>query len=268
MAAKVAVVTGASSGIGRQIARFLADAGYTVFGTARRPERVSPQPGVNMLALDVLSDDSVATFADQVLSQTGAVDLLVNNAGVTLEGAVEETSLNELRYLFETNFFGVIRVSKAFLPGMRTRRSGRIVTIGSVAGFLPKPFEAAYSASKHALEAWTESLDHEVRQFNVRSILIEPGFIRTSIEQNSGSAAIHLDAYREYRNHAASIMRADIVGGDNPDAVARIVLTAASTPTPKLRYLAGKGSLWLRLQRTLLPAALFDLGLRKKFRLP
>ncbi len=242
--------------------------GYQVIGTARRPERVEPIANVTLLPLDVSDDTSVHEFAARVLADARQVDLLVNNAGVTLEGAVEETTLGEARAMFETNFFGVLRVTKEFLPHMRERRTGRVIVIGSVAGFLPKPFEAVYSASKHAIKAWTESLDHEVRQFGVRGILIEPGFIRTSIEQNSGSAQNHLDHYRAFRQRAVSIMRADIERGDSPEAVAKVVVEAAHARTPALHYLAGKGANWLRFQRSWLPASLFDRGLRSRFGLP
>lgn len=264
----IAVVTGASSGIGRQIATSLAQNGYSVFGSARRPEKVKPEPGITLLPLDVTVDASVGEFATRVFAHAGRVDLLVNNAGVTLEGAVEETTIEEARALFETNFFGVLKVTKEFLPGMRKQGSGRVLVIGSVAGFLPKPFEAVYSASKHAVKAWSESLDHEVRQFGIRCILIEPGFIRTAIEQNSGSSQSRLDPYHEFRQRAVSIMRADIEGGDIPEAVAQVVLEAAKARTPSLHYLAGKGAKWLRLQRSLLPASLFDRGLRSRFGLP
>jgi NAD(P)-dependent dehydrogenase (short-subunit alcohol dehydrogenase family) len=268
MNSKVAVVTGVSSGIGRQIAQALAQRGYRVYGSARNPERVSSIAGVNLLRLDVTSDTSVAEFAAKVLGDEGRIDLVVNNAGSTIEGSVEETAMEEVQHLFETNFFGVIRVTRSFLSTMRQQKSGRIITIGSVAGFLPKPFEAVYAASKHALEAWSESLDHEVRHFGIRSILIEPGFIKTAIEKNSASANMRIEAYRDHRAFALRVMSDDIQRGDTPESVAQVVLQAAESTSPNLRYLAGKGSLALRLQRTWLPASLFSAGLRRKFRLP
>src|SRR6058998_1295203 len=174
------LVTGTSSGIGQAIARLLAERGFNVFGTARKPA-AGRSSNVTMVALDVRSDDSVRSCVQQVLSQTGRIDVLVNNAGYTLMGAAEETSLDEAKAQLETNFFGVVRMVKAVLPRMRKAGSGKIINIGSLAGITAIPFGSFYTASKFALEGYTEALWHELRPFGIHATLIEPGFVSTPI---------------------------------------------------------------------------------------
>ena len=193
----VVIVTGASSGIGQAIAAHLHRSGWRVFGTMRRPD--PDKHGPDALKLDVTSDQSVEAAVAEVLARTGRIDALVNNAGVDMLGAVEETTVQEALNLFQTNFFGVHRLVRAVLPAMRARKAGRLVTIGSVAGFLPTPFEAFYSASKHALEGYCESLDFEVRAFGIHTVLIEPGFIRTQIRSNVTRTAASIAVYARAR---------------------------------------------------------------------
>jgi NAD(P)-dependent dehydrogenase (short-subunit alcohol dehydrogenase family) len=157
---KIVLITGASSGIGRATAELLASRGYRVFGTARDPDTVAPVRGVELLPLDVRDDASVASSVEAVLGQTGRIDVLVNNAGYSVVGAIEETSASEAQALFDTNVFGVLRMVRAVLPAMRRQGSGTIVNTSSVLGFLPAPFMGLYASSKHALEGLSESLDH------------------------------------------------------------------------------------------------------------
>jgi NAD(P)-dependent dehydrogenase (short-subunit alcohol dehydrogenase family) len=187
----VAIVTGASGGIGEATVRALHVAGYRVFGTYRRP-LATKSPGIEYLACDVTSDESVRMVVAEVLTKVGRIDLLVNNAGVGLLAGAEESSLEQAKSLFDVNLFGVIRTTKAVLPTMRRHGSGRIVNISSVMGLIPAPFMALYAASKHALEGYSESLDHEVRGSGVRVVLVEPPTPgrrsrRTSIRRTSNS---------------------------------------------------------------------------------
>ena len=185
---KIALVTGVSSGVGRATAALLSERGFRVFGTMRRPNQTNGElRNVELIALDVRENESVRSCLQRVLDQAGRIDALVNNAGYTLIGALEETSLQEAKEVFETNFFGVLQMSQAALPKMREQGYGRIVNVGSVAGFLPMPYQGIYAASKHALEGYSESLDHEVRQFGVRVSVIEPGFVRTNIARTVSS---------------------------------------------------------------------------------
>ena len=180
---KTAIVTGASSGIGRASAEALARAGFTVFGTSRRASNGSN--GVSMLTCDVTDDASVKALVSTVLSQTGRIDVLVNNAGLGLFGGAEESSINQVQALFDVNVFGTMRMTNAVLPSMRQRGEGRIINISSILGLIPAPYSAHYSAIKHALEGYSESLDHEVRAFNIRVSLIEPAYTRSVFDQNA-----------------------------------------------------------------------------------
>ena len=165
---KVILVTGASSGVGQASARLLAQAGHAVVGTSREPSRAQPLPGVDLLALDVRSDASAQSCVRGVMQRHGRIDVLVNNAGYELAGAIEETSVEEAIAQFETNFFGVHRMVQAVLPHMRERGGGQIINIASLAGIGPLPFMGLYTASKHALEGYTEVLRHELAPFGVR----------------------------------------------------------------------------------------------------
>src|SRR5436309_5484225 len=159
---KTTLITGVTSGIGREIAQLLAERGARVFGTVRNPQSANPIRGVEFVGVDVTDDASVRAAVQSIEQKAGPVQLLVNNAGYGLTGALEETTLKEARDQFETNFFGVLRVTNAVLAGMRQAGYGRIVNISSVVGFLPAPFMGMYTASKHAVEGYTETLDHEV----------------------------------------------------------------------------------------------------------
>jgi NAD(P)-dependent dehydrogenase (short-subunit alcohol dehydrogenase family) len=159
---KVVLVTGVSSGIGRATATALAAAGFRTFGTMRDATKVSQQPRrVELVPLDVRDADSIRSAVKTVLERAGRIDVLVNNAGIALIGSSEETSIEEAQQLFETNFFGVLRLTQQLLPVMRSQGSGRIINISSIVGFLPAPYMAVYAASKHAIEGYSESLDHE-----------------------------------------------------------------------------------------------------------
>ncbi len=182
----VALVTGASSGIGEAAAPALAlvEAGFDVIGTCRNTAKVDPLDGVTLLDLDVSSDASVATLVQQAIDRFGRIDVLVNNVGIGSSGATEESSLAQHQHVFDINVFVVIRVTKAVLPHMRAQGRGRVISLSSIYGFIPQPSMAAYIASKHAVEGYSESVDHEVREHGVRTLLVEPGGTSTAFEGN------------------------------------------------------------------------------------
>jgi NAD(P)-dependent dehydrogenase (short-subunit alcohol dehydrogenase family) len=264
---RVAIVTGASGGIGEATARALQAAGYRVFGTYRRPPATS-LAGVEYLACDVTSDEAVQTAVGQVLAKAGRVDLLVNNAGVGLIAGAEESSLEQAKSLFDVNLFGVFRMTKAVLPTMRRQGSGRIVNISSVMGLIPAPFMALYAASKHALEGYSESLDHEIRATGVRVVLVEPAYTRTSFEGNVYQADQQLDVYQSARANAEGVMRDEMKTADTPELVANAVVKAATEVNPNRRYAAGRMARQVSLLRRFVPASAFDKSLRKQMRLP
>ncbi len=205
-APKVALVTGASSGIGRATAEALSRAGYQVHGTGRSAAPAESGT-VRMLTCDVTDQASVEACVAQVLKDAGRIDLLVNNAGIGLFGAAEESSMAQAQQLFEANFFGLLRVTNAVLPTMRRQRAGRIVNVSSVLGLIPAPFAALYAASKHAVEGYSESLDHEVRSLGIRVVLIEPAYTRTSFEASTTPASGTIAAYHDMRARVGAAMR-------------------------------------------------------------
>jgi NAD(P)-dependent dehydrogenase (short-subunit alcohol dehydrogenase family) len=259
----VVLITGTSSGIGRAIASAFAAKGFKVFGTSRNPQRNEPIAGVELLPLDVNDQASVASAVSTVVQRAGRIDVLVNNAGVGVFGAAEESSIAQAQELFDTNFFGLIRVTNEVLPHLRAQRSGRIVNIGSVLGFLPAPYGALYSASKHAVEGYSESLDHETREFGVRVSVVEPGYTDTAFDANASDPDSPIESYRALREHVKEGLITAVRAGDDPSVVAKVVLKAATSRTPKLRYPAGPLARQLTVLKKFAPAAVLDKGIRK-----
>lgn len=263
---RVALVTGVSSGIGRSTVIRLLEAGFRTFGTTRRPKGAGELPAsLEWVQLDVRDEESVRACIRLVTELAGRIDALVNNAGAALIGSMEETTIDEARLIFETNFFGVMRMNKAVLPIMRSQGRGRIINLSSVLGFLPAPYMAAYAASKHAIEGYSETLDHEVRQFGIRVSIVEPGFTRTSLGDNGELAAQSVEAYNADRSRVLAAVRQSISKGDDPAIVANTILKALNDSDPRLRYSAGRAATVLSRLRRWGPKKLLDRGLRKQF---
>lgn len=267
LSGKIAIVTGASSGIGAATATALARAGFTVFGTSRRSVRQGPA-GVMMMTCDVTDEASVKQLISDVVLKAGKIDLLVNNAGLGLFGGSEESSVTQAKSLFEVNYFGLIRMTNAVLPLMRKNGGGRIINISSVLGIIPAPFSAHYGATKHAVEGYSESLDHETRAFNIRVSLIEPAFTKSSFDQSALKPDQILPEYATARASVDQLVQHGMVIGDPPEVVASTVLLAATAASPKRRYTAGKAARQTSFGRRFLPAEVFDKILCKQFRLP
>ena len=259
----IALVTGASSGIGEATAERLAKAGYKVYGTSRRGARTG-QRSFEMLALDVTSDASVEAAVNNLMKLEGRIDLLVNNAGFGVAPAgAEESSLDQARAIFDTNFFGIVRMTRAVVPHMRRQGSGRIINIGSVLGLVPQPYGALYAATKHAVEGYSESLDHELRTRGIRVSVIEPAYTKTQFDANFLEPDARLDEYREIRLALGQTLTKVMANADEPSVVADVVLKAASAAHPKVRYTAGAVAARVRLLRRFAPAGLLDAGIRK-----
>jgi NAD(P)-dependent dehydrogenase (short-subunit alcohol dehydrogenase family) len=263
----IALVTGASSGIGKATAERLARAGYTVYGTSRRGPQ-GTQASFAMLPLDVTSDTSVQALVAEVIRLEGRIDLLVNNAGFGVAPAgAEESSIQQAQAIFDTNFMGIVRMTRAVVPHMRKQGSGRIINIGSVLGFLPMPYGALYAATKHAVEGYSESLDHELRTRGIRVSVIEPAYTKTQFDANFLEPDAKLEEYREIRGSLAVTLKNIMNAADPPEVVADVVLKAASAAHPKARYTAGKLAGRLRLLRRFAPASALDAGVRKDLQL-
>ena len=263
----VALVTGASSGIGYATAKALQKVGYRVFGTSRRAA-VERLDGVTMLTCDVTDDASVAKLVEDVLAEVGRIDLLVNNAGVGVIGGAEESSIAQAQALFDVNVFGVMRVTNAVLPTMRRQGKGRIINTSSILGLIPSPYNAIYSSSKHAIEGYSESLDHELRTLGIRVVLVEPGYTNTGFEKNKTKPDQPLSIYDAVRTHTERLMLKSVEQGDAPEIVAATILKAARADVPNRRYPAGKMARQVRMLRRFVPESAFDKSLRKQSGLP
>ena len=260
----VVVITGVSSGIGRAAAEQFAQRGCRVFGTVRNTATAQAIPGVTLVEMDVRDDASVQAGIHTVIDQARRIDVLVNSAGVTLLGAMEETSLAEARSLFDTNLFGLLRVIKTTLPHMRAQRSGRIVNVSSVLGFLPAPYMALYSASKHAVEGLSETLDHEVRQFGIRVALVEPSFTKTNLDINAPQTAARISDYDVELGVVSLAIQNTVQTAPTPDGVAATIVEAAQGRWKMRHTPKGEASLLAKLRR-FMPAGLVEKGLRKTF---
>jgi NAD(P)-dependent dehydrogenase (short-subunit alcohol dehydrogenase family) len=266
MTSPVVLITGASSGIGRATARLFAEKGYRVFGTSRRPDATAAIPDVEFVALDVRDQASVKACTAQVLERAGRIDVLVNNAGFAMMGAVEETSPDEAQALFDTNVLGMLRMVRAVLPTMREQGSGPIVNTSSVLGFLPAPFMGAYASSKHAVEGLSESLDHEVRGFGIRVVLVQPNFTRTELGENAVSIATSIEAYGLLKQRVSVAIGKAMKVAPGPETVAAEILRAAEESYQMRRPVGSGAKLLSRLRRSM-PAGPVDRGLRKTFAL-
>lgn len=251
--ALVAVVTGSSSGIGLATSLALARNGYLTYATMRNlAKRDSIQStaekqhlSIRTVQLDVTDENSVKNAIQSILSESGRIDLLVNNAGYGLTGALEDIRIDEIRALYETNLFGVIRVTQAVLPTMRKQGSGRIINISSGAGRIGYPGGSAYVSSKFALEGLSESMAYEIEQFGIRTVLVEPGFVRTNFGENIVITKKAQDPNSPYSQmmmqmKSSSYRRRMIENASDADLVASVVVEAATAKEPNLRYLAGK----------------------------
>jgi len=261
---KIVLITGVSSGNGKAMAQHFVKHGFTVYGSSRHPDNIA-LPGVEILALDVRNDTSVKDAVQAVITQAGRLDILVNNAGFALMGGLEETSLDEAKAQFDTNFFGVLRVTNAVLPTMRQQGYGKIINVSSILGLVPLPFMGLYSASKFALEGYSEALFHEVKPFGIHISLLEPGFIKTQIAHHAQTVASPIANYSPWRKHAVKSIEHHIAKAPSPELVAKQVIRIANTHSPRLRYIVGKEANLVRNLRRYLPTTLFNRVWRKEF---
>jgi NAD(P)-dependent dehydrogenase (short-subunit alcohol dehydrogenase family) len=264
-AQQVVLVTGASSGIGAATSALLAERGYKVFGTSRRPRADSVPAGVEMLDLDVRSDASVEACVATLLGREGRIDVLVNNAGFMAFGESEGTSPEEAREQFETNLFGPMRLINAVLPVMRRQGRGRIVNLSSLVGLVGVPLLPLYTASKFALEGYSESLRYELSDFGIWVSLIEPSWVRTGLGAAAQQASGPIPAYDHLRVAALAAIGDRIEGGLPPARVAEAVLRAVRDRRPRLRYRVGREATWIPRVRKVTPAARFEATTRRMF---
>jgi NAD(P)-dependent dehydrogenase (short-subunit alcohol dehydrogenase family) len=271
----VVLITGCSSGFGKLAALHFARKGDTVYASMRNTAkgaeleqaRDAENLKLNVIELDVTDDASVTSTVKRVLAAEGAIDVLVNNAGIGAQGPVEETADDEAKEIFETNFFGALRVARAVIPAMRERKSGTIVNISSLAGRVVPPFDAIYSASKHALEAVTEGLYYELHPFGVRVLAIEPGGFETSIGETRRVPRTYTEGspYAElHQRFEQSLTRLPTGGArGDPQAVAEAIYDAVHDKEPKLRYLVGQDAEMIGGLRQQMDDAQFEQTMRQ-----
>jgi NAD(P)-dependent dehydrogenase (short-subunit alcohol dehydrogenase family) len=280
LGSRAALVTGCSSGIGRATALALHHAGEPVYASARRLESLSElaSAGMTTLALDVTDESSMQAAVDRVLDDHGAVGVLVNNAGYALQGPVETTPLHEARAQFETNFFGMVRLTQLALPGMRAQGWGRVVNVSSMGGRFTFPGGGFYHASKHAVEAVSDALRYEVAPFGVAVVLVEPGPVSTAFGDTAvgtiGAAPDQPeDAYAGFRR-ALAVRYAQAYDGSrmrlasSPDAVAAVIVRAVRVRRPRSRYTVGPVAKTMIGLRRFAPSPVFDAVIRSSFPVP
>jgi short-subunit dehydrogenase len=292
------LITGCSSGIGRAAALSLHQAGFTVYATARRTEALTDlsDRGLRTLALDVTDEESMTAAVATVEADAGAVAVLINNAGYGLYGPVEQLPMAEIRRQFETNFFGLVRLTQLVLPGMRRRGRGRILNVSSMGGRITLPGGAFYHASKYAVEALSDALRMEVAQFGIDVVLIEPGPVKTpwndvaagslstaAVPGAAGDAVAGApagagaapdgDAYREYKAAVGASfgrVQAGLFGrlGSTPEDIAKVITQAVTARRPRARYLINPVAKSLVTMNRVLPARAYDSVLRRQYGLP
>jgi short-subunit dehydrogenase len=261
---RVVLVTGASFGIGKATATLLAEKGFRVFGTSRSPAGAQGH-GFQLLPLDVTADQSVATCVSGVLEQAGRIDVLVNNAGIGVLGALEETSLAEAQAVFETNFFGMVRMVNAVLPGMRDRKHGLIVNLGSLAASLPIPFHGYLTASKAAVNAYSDALRLEVQRLGIKVALVEPGMVRTHLGEHWAGLRVprSIQDYAAVEEEVLVKLEEASRKSSYPQVVAQTILRIIQNPSPAPHYLVGKEHWYLLLNR-IVPASVTEFVIRKR----
>jgi NAD(P)-dependent dehydrogenase (short-subunit alcohol dehydrogenase family) len=279
-APQTVLITGGTDGLGRAAALLLAEKGYRVFAAGRSAaKRADLQAAamqrklpIDTVEMDVCDDASVQRAVKSVLEKSGLIDVLINNAGVGYMAVVEELKLEDLHKQFETNVFGVLRVTQAVLPQMRERRSGRILMMSSVAGIVTPPTYGAYSSSKHALEALSNALRLELYPFGVEVILIEPGYIRTNFQHTAKELAqpyVEAAKTSPYANvYSGALEGANKSRGESkttPEDCARVILEAVEASHPKARYPVTSLAKWVAFAKRALPDTFLDSFLRKKF---
>jgi NAD(P)-dependent dehydrogenase (short-subunit alcohol dehydrogenase family) len=269
---KVALVTGASSGIGTAVALALVERGYTVYGAARRVERMQGllARGAQVVPLDLTDEGSIEACVKTVLDREGRLDVLVNNAGYGSYGAIEEVPLAEARRQFEVNLFGLARVTQLALPAMRRQGSGHIVNVSSIGGKIFTPMGGWYHATKHALEGWSDVLRVEVAPFGIHVVIVEPGAIATEwagIARDGMLATSGEGPYRDLAHAFASLVAPDgPFAGSPPAVVADTIVRAVKARRPRTRYVVGQGARPFLLARAVLPDRVYDGLVRRVLR--
>lgn len=262
---KVILITGASSGMGKATALHLIEQGHTVYGAARRVEKMADleKAGGHAIAMDITKQEDIDKAVSEVLDREKHIDVLINNAGYAIYGAVEDTSIEDARRQFEVNIFGLAAITKAVLPNMRERKSGTVINISSMGGKIYTPLGAWYHATKHALEGWSDCLRLELKQFNIDVVIVEPGIINTEFGDVMAAPMLERSGEGPYADLTKKLGVAvkdsyENGGGSSPEVIAKVIEKAINSKKPKTRYVAGKLAKPMIFLRGLLSDRLFD----------
>jgi short-subunit dehydrogenase len=260
---RTVLITGASAGMGKETAKFLAARGYIVYGAARRVEKMNDltASGIKIIAMDVTDNDSMVKGVQQVIKAEGKIDILINNAGFGSYGAIEDVSIEDAKYQLDVNVFGAARLIQLVLPGMRAHKWGKIVNISSIGGKFATPYGGWYHASKFALEALSDALRNEVKQFGIDVILIEPGGVKSewagiayeNLVKNSRESV-----YKEPIEKFSAYLKTAIDKNSEPGVIANLITEAIEARKPRMRYVGGYMARQAVIARKLLSDAMFD----------
>ena len=265
---KVVLITGVSSGLGQATAYYLANKGHKVYGTSRFKQEAPIN--FTILKLDVLEEDSVNEVVDDIVRKEGRIDVLINNAGIGFAGAVEDTTMEEIRQQMETNFFGLVRMTKAVLPQMRAQKGGLIINIGSLGGRVALPFQAFYASSKFAIQGFTESLRMELMPFNIKMTVVNPGDFKTSFTTNRNlvKGALESSPYFKQFEITKTVIEEDEDAGADPTTIAKLIYKVINTKNPKISYQSGHFyQRFLVALKPIFPSSWIDYALRKYYKI-
>ncbi len=237
---KTILITGASSGFGLLLANNLHRNGFNVIGTSRNPEKIQAAVPFKVLALDITDENSIREFTKQLFETTNQLDVLVNNAGYMLTGLAEETSTEEAKLQFETNFWGTVNITKALLPYFRKQKFGQIITISSMMGLVSLPMKPIYAASKHALEGYFKSLRFEVSQFNIKVSMVQPMWAKTNLSANMIAIDEDIADYKSYKEQVNKYIKNSMAEGDDPSIIVNKIVDVINAKTPKFKNIVGK----------------------------
>ena len=244
---KTILITGATSGIGKATAKILIGKGYTVYGAGRRIERMNDLKdlGVIPLKMDITKEEDIQAVVNQIETENGGVDVLINNAGFGMYGAMEDTTIEDARYQFEVNLFGLARLTQLILPEMREKRSGKIINLSSMGGKIYTPLGSWYHATKHALEGWSDCLRLELKEFNIDVVIIEPGAIKTEFGDVMMKPMLERSGNTAYSKLAHQLADAtkdayEAGNGSEPEVIGNLILKAIEANKPKTRYAGGQ----------------------------
>ena len=265
---KVVLITGASSGIGKSSAEYLSAKGLSVYGTSRRPDKYPIPENYFLLALDINKEKSIINIVKKIIEKEKKIDILINNAGVGITGPAEEININAMQENFNTNFFGPVRLIQEILPSMRINKTGTIINITSIAGYMGLPFRGPYSASKAAMEIFTESIRMEVKRFGISVTTLAPGEYATNIASRRYHSPVNEGAYEISYKESLDKMNDHVKSGNNPNEVAKFIFKIINKQSPNVHYRVGawfqKSSIFLK---KILPDFLYEKILMKFYNL-